>query len=402
MKALILAAGLGKRLKPLTLTKPKPLLKILNKTILEHNLEQLKGWVKEVILVVGYLGEQIEKKIGKNYKGIKIYYLWQKNPTGTGSAALLAKNLLPDQFLILNGDDFYFEEDLKKLTKKFPAILVKKVENPENFGVILIKGKTVSEILEKPKNPPSNLVNVGAYFLPKSIFQFSIKKSVRGEYEFTDFVKKFIQKQKLYLSEAKKWFPITFPWNLFGATNLLMKREKEKREGKIEKNVILKGKIILEKGAQIRSGSYIVGPVYIGKKTVLGPNCFVREGCVIGDNCRIGAGVELKNSIIGENTYISHFSYVGDSIIGENCNVGAGTIFANLRFDERPVKVCLDGKIIDTKRKKLGAIIGDNVKIGVNCSLMPGTLIGPNTILGPHSCVKENVKANERKISYCR
>lgn len=396
MKAIILAAGKGKRVEPLSLTRPKPLIKILDKTILEHNLEQLKGMVKEVILVVGYKGEMIKGKIGQNYKGIKVKYLWQKIQNGTGRAASLAAKFLEKKFLLLNGDDLYWREDIKNLIKKFPAFLVKRVSNPENFGVILEKNKKVIDIIEKPKKPMANLANCGAYFLPKKIFEFKIKKSKRGEYEFTDYIKNFIKKEKINVVYSKYWVPLPYSWNLFDGAEFLLKQKRGKILGKIEKNVQIRGKVIIERGSLIKSGSYLSGPLYIGRNSIVGPNCYLREKTIIGENCKIGQGVEIKNSIIGDRTKISHFSYVGDSILGENCHLGAGVILANLRLDENSVKVNLQGEIIDTKKKKFGAILGDNVKVGVNCSLMSGVLIGPKAILGPHSLVKKNVEAGKK------
>lgn len=396
MKAVILAAGKGTRLRPLTFTRPKPLLEILNISILEHNLSQLNGLVKEVVLIVGYLGEEIYQKIGPKFGNLKIKYLWQKRINGTGTAAKTSYPLLEDKFLLLNGDDLYFKEDLKNLLKKFPAMLCQKIANPQNFGVILAKGKRIIKIEEKPKKAISDLVNTGAYFLPKKIFDFKIKKSKRGEYEFTDYLKLFIEKEKLNLVLAKNWLPIVYPWDLFLANQKIFEREKTRIEGKIEEGVKIFGKVIIEKGSLVRSGTYILGPVFIGKNCLIGPNSFLRENTVIGDNCRIGQGVEIKNSIIGSRTKIAHLSYVGDSILGRECNIGGGTIFANLRLDEKEVKVLINDKLINSSRKKLGAILGDRVKIGVHCSLMPGTTIGPEAFVGPHLIVKGNILSGEK------
>jgi NDP-sugar pyrophosphorylase family protein len=149
--------------------------------------------------------------------------------------------------------------------------------------------------------------------------------------------------------------------------------------GEIEANTTLKGAILIGKGTVIRSGSYIVGPVIIGEDCDIGPNCFIRPSTVIGDKCHIGAGVEIKNSIIMTGSKVPHLSYIGDSIIGESCNLGAGTKIANLRLDKRNITI---GEI-DTKRRKLGAIIGDKVETGINCSINVGTLIGNNSFIGP-------------------
>lgn len=394
MQAVILAAGEGTRVRPLTITRPKPSLKVLGKSILEYNLEALSSLVDEVILVVGYKGREIEKTIGHHFKSLRINYVWQERQLGTAHAAKKAKKLIKDKFLLLNGDDVYSKGDIKECLEKFPSILLGKVKDPSKFGVVETKRNFVKDIIEKPRKPVSDLVNTGLYFLNKSIFDFKIRKSKRGEYEFTDLIKKFIRNKKLYFKVAKGWVPLSFSWNLLDLNEFLLKKAKEKRKGKIEKYCKISGKVIIEKGAEIKSGSYIEGPVYIGCNSKIGPNSYIRPFTCIGDGCRIGQAVEIKNSIIGDGTHIAHLSYVGDSILGENCNLGAGTIIANLRFDSETIKVRVKEKLIDTERKKFGCVFGDNVKTGVHVSIMPGILVGENAIIGPHSLVMKNIEDN--------
>lgn len=391
METIVLAAGRGVRFWPLTTTKPKPLVKILDKTILEHNLDQLAGIAKEAILIVGYKSTMIQEKIGSNYRGIKIKYIFQKNQLGTGDAAILAKPLIKNKFLLLNGDDIYFKEDIKNILKNFPAIGLKKVLNPKNFGVIAEKNGEITDFCEKPENPKSDLVNAGIYFLPKTIFDSKINKSKRGEYEFTDFVKNFIKKEKLNAVIAKRWIPQPFSWSLLAASEYFLEEKKEKRSGKIEKGTQIRGKVIIEKGTVIRSGSYIIGPVYIGRNCLIGPNCFIRGSASIGDNCRIGQAVEIKNSIIGNNTNISHLSYVGDSIIGENCNLGAGTIVANLRHDKKTIKTQIGKELIDTGLSKFGIIMGDGAKTGIGTIFYPGRKMEAGKFTLPGQIVNKDI-----------
>lgn len=394
-QAIILAAGLGLRFRPLTETRPKPLLKVLNKSILEHNLDQLDGVVKEVILVAGYLEDLIKKTLGHQYKSLKIRYIFQKPPLGTANAAQKALPWIKGNFLLLNGDDLYDKEDIKRVLGKYPSILLSHMKNSSNFGVVSCSKDFVKGIVEKPKGAVNNLVNTGLYFLPKSIFQTKIKKSPRGEYEFTDYINEFIKKNKLSFIVAKNWYPLPYPWYLLGANEALLKQSKGTLKGKVEKNCSLSGKIIIEKGAIIKGGSYLQGPIYIGENSEIGPNASLRGPVIIGDNCKVGQAVEVKGSIIGDNSKIAHLSFIGDSIIGENCNLGAGVILSNLRFDRKTIQTTIAGKLIDTKREKFGAILGDNVQIGVNSALMPGVNIGHNTLLGPNSLIKENVEANK-------
>jgi bifunctional UDP-N-acetylglucosamine pyrophosphorylase/glucosamine-1-phosphate N-acetyltransferase len=391
MQAVILAAGKGTRFEPLSLARPKPLFSVMGESILEHNLKEMKGLVDEAIIVFGYKGGMIKEKLKEEFEGIRIRYVLQEEISGTGSGVKLAHPFLKDKFLILNSDDFYFKEDIKKALEKFPCLLAKEHENPSSFGVVLEKDGLVKELVEKPINPASNLVNTGLYFLPKSILEIETEKSERGEYEFTDFIKNFIKQNNLYVVKAKAWFPASYPWDVFEALEHLFNVRKAKNKGKKEKNVVIKGKVVVGSGTLIKSGSYIEGPVYIGENCVIGPNCFLRQMAVIGDNCKIGQAVEVKNSIIGENTSISHLSYVGDSIIGSNCNLGAGTITSNLRHDDDTIKTMVRGQIIDTKRKKFGTIMGDEVKTGIGTFIYPGRKIWPNKTTLPGEKVDKDI-----------
>lgn len=173
-------------------------------------------------------------------------------------------------------------------------------------------------------------------------------------------------------------------WVVLEKSEKALELIKEKNFGTVEPNVMLLGKVFISEGTIIKSGTRIEGPAYIGKNCVIGPNAYLRPGTIIADNCHIGTS-EIKNSIILSETKIPHFSYVGDSIIGRNCNLGAGTKIANLRHDSKSVLVMIDGKKVDSKRRKLGALIFDNVKTGINCSINCGAIIMQGETLLPNS-----------------
>jgi UDP-N-acetylglucosamine diphosphorylase / glucose-1-phosphate thymidylyltransferase / UDP-N-acetylgalactosamine diphosphorylase / glucosamine-1-phosphate N-acetyltransferase / galactosamine-1-phosphate N-acetyltransferase len=156
--------------------------------------------------------------------------------------------------------------------------------------------------------------------------------------------------------------------------------------------VTLKGNVTIGKDSVILAGSYIEGPVSIGSNSKIGPNCYIRPFTTIGDHCHIGNACELKNSIVMDNTNVPHQNYVGDSILGQNCNLGAGTKVANLRLDKNHIVVVLNGKKIDSKRKKLGVIMGDNVQTGINSMLNVGSMIGNNSCIGPGALSKGEIK----------
>lgn len=401
---LLAAGGEGKRMRPLTLTKPKPMLHVCGKPILEWNLEILTKFFENIYIVVGYKKEKIIEYFGDNYKGKKIIYINQEEQCGTGNAVALFENKFKKgKFLVVNGD-LLFSEDLIKNFLIFAenyenSLCLTKVEDPTQFGVVnLNEEHLITDLEEKPKNPKSNLINTGIYVFNEKIFDIlkNLKKSERGEYEVTDAIKILIKNKEIYgyiINEKNKefWIDIGYPWNLLDANEILLKNIKSQIKGEVEEKAIIKNKenVFIGENTKILSGSYIIGPCYIGKNCLIGPNTFIRPYTSIGDNCHIGSFVEIKNSIIMNNSNVPHLSYVGDSIIGENCNLGAGTLIANLRHDNANVKVNINGNKIDSKRRKIGAIIGDNVKTGINTSILPGTVIYPNSRIQSHSMIKE-------------
>lgn len=393
MQAVLLVAGKSTRTYPLTIKKPKPLLKIANVSLIEHNLEQLQDLVTEVIIVVGFKKELIKEKIGTRYGKLKIIYVEQKKQKGTGDAIFSVKSHIKDKFIVLNGDDLYSKTDLKNCLKHDYCVLVKEVGDLSRFGHVIIKNSNVVKIKEKPKGKKKGLANTGVYVFDKNIFSYKLKKSVRGEYEIVDFINYLVKDgKKVNYEKVKDYcYTIIYPWNLLNANEFFLSKIKTNVQGKVEKGATLKGQIIIGKNTLVKAGVYIEGPVIIGENCVIGPNCFIRSGSVIDNNSKIGNGVEIKNSIIGDNTCIGHLSYIGDSVLGDNVNLGAGTITANLRHDDVNIKSPVKKKLVNTGRRKLGAIIGDNVHTGIHTSIYPGRKIWPDKTTLPGEIVKKDV-----------
>jgi len=394
-KAVILAAGWGTRLR--TFGRPKPAIRLSKETLIEHNLRQLSGLVKEAVIVVGYKEEIIKEILGEEFAGIKIKYVNQEKQLGTGHAAKEALSSLDEEFIILNGDDLYLREDIESCLKENPSVLVKEVKDPRGYGQVSVEENKVKEIVEKPPVPVSNLINVGCYHINKDFFREEIEKSERGEYEIIDYLKNYLEKGgKIGYTLAKDWMPVTYPWNILDATEDVLGQSKEKREGMIEEGAFVEGKVIMEEGSTIKKGSIVEGPVYIGKNTVIGPGAYIRGNTAIHDNCFVGRGVEVKNSVIFSGTTIPHYGFVGDSVIGENCNIGTGVVLINFLFGGDTIQVKVKDKIISTGREEMGTVIGNNVKIGPNVSVMPGVTIGDDTTIYPHTLVRENVEKDTK------
>ncbi len=393
-QAVILAAGKSTRCYPLTLTRPKVLLKVANKTLIEHNLEQLNGIFGEVIIIIGYKKEMIKRLIGNKYKKINIKYVEQKQQLGTANALLQTKDLIKNNFVVLYGDDLYFKEDIKQCANEGYALLAAKTTDPKRFGIISLKKGFVEKIIEKSKNTENNLANCGVYFLDTSIFTIikNLTKSERGEYELTDAINEFAKKKSLKVVKAKQWLPNGYSWDLLDSNEFLLKNIKKNTiRGKVEKGATINGAVEIGKGTIVKAGTYIEGPVVIGENSSIGPNSYIRPYTSIGNNCKVGQAVEIKNTIIMDNSKVPHLSYVGDSIIGENVNIGAGTITANLRHDYGIISSMVNSKLKETGRKKFGAVIGDNSKTGIHTTIYPGRKIWPNKATMPGEIIKKDI-----------
>jgi len=410
MKAVVLAAGEGVRLQPITATRPKHLIKVGGKSILEHCLDALKfSGVTEVIIVTHYMGDAIRQFFGDGKKlGLNIAYVEQAEMLGTGNAVSVVEPYVDGDFVLVYGDLLFAPEAVADVVSLYEAekpaavMAVVPVEKPESYGVVeLENARIVKCIVEKPAagESPSNLANAGLYVFSKEIFDKikQTKASIRGEWELTDALSLLIEGGKTVLASkiAKSdWMDIGRPWDLLEANSWALKRMEHKVYGTVENGAHLVGPVTVTETARVRSGAYIEGPSFIGEGSDIGPNCYIRPCTSLGKNVRVGNACEVKNSIVMDGTHVGHLSYVGDSILCERCNLAAGTITANLRLDDGHVKMSVKGKVVDTGRRKLGAILGDEVKTGINALLMPGVKVGPRSWVGANFTVYRDVSAD--------
>ncbi|MBM3292121.1 glucose-1-phosphate thymidylyltransferase [Candidatus Bathyarchaeota archaeon] len=404
MKAVILSAGKGERLEPLTKNRPKPLFPIAGRPLLEWLIKEIgDSGIKEVLLITNYMENEIKNYFGDGSEfKLKLTYLTQKEMKGTADAFRYAENFVGEEdFLGIYGDLYLSQKILTEIVKihhKGEFIITGLQRDPYMYGALKLEGDNVKKIIEKPPQgtAPSNITNAGIYIFPNNIFKY-IKKtelSSREEYEITDSINLMIDSgvnARLHMLNQDEWLDIGYPWVLLEANNHALAKIDTKIEGQIEENVHIQGKVQISKTARIRSGVYIEGPAYIGPESDVGPNSYLRPGTVLTKNVRVGAGCEIKNSIILAGSHIPHLSYVGDSIIGERCNLGAGTIVANLRFDKKNIKMSIKGKRTDTGLRKFGAILGDDVETGVNVSIYPGVKIGNGAWIAPGMTVSKDV-----------
>ncbi|MDO8676901.1 MAG: nucleotidyltransferase family protein [Candidatus Azambacteria bacterium] len=225
MKAIILAAGDGIRMRPLTLKIPKPLLKINGRPILDYIISCLPNEVNELIIVIGYRGEQIKNYCGDEFLGKKINYVWQKEKLGTYHALKLCEPLISknERFFVLYADDLHGKKGIKDCLNHNYALLVERVEDPKKFGVVrLNEDNSIAEIIEKPDKPLSDLVSTGILLLDSKVFEYEADRHPSGEYYLTSAISKMLKNgYKIFAVKSTMWLPIGYPEDIKKAEEIM-------------------------------------------------------------------------------------------------------------------------------------------------------------------------------------
>jgi len=399
-QAVILAAGQSSRFWPLN-NQHKSLVKIMGKPLIWYIIDALnKAKIKEIIIVQGK-EKDIEKEL-KKYRLSGIKYVVQKKPTGSGDAILKTERLIKGQFFALNAERLDIRDYIKPILEKFKKqkskliLLAGKTQTPWFFGILKLKKDKVINLIEKPKpgKEPSNFKIVGIYFLPREFFSY-LKKVPSHPYSLEDALLIYAKEKDIRIVMApQETLALKFSWDLFDSNRFLLNRFLESnisKKAEIAKSAKIEGKVFIGENVRIFENAVIKGPCYIGKDCIIGNNALVREYTNLEDGVLIGANAEVTRSIFQKDVH-THSGFFGDSIFGPNCKIGAGTITANVRLDKGTIKSKIKGEKIDTGLKSFGTIIGQNTKIGIHSSLMPGILIGSNSIIGPNSVVFENIE----------
>ncbi|SHH61414.1 glucose-1-phosphate thymidylyltransferase [Sporanaerobacter acetigenes] len=330
MKTLILCGGTGSRLWPVTLSVQKQLIPIANKPILFYIIDSL---VEVGIVDIGILSNQKEDTFNEALRfyekreKIKYTYIDQDKPIGLANAVVSAKEFIDNEkFIMILGDNMY-KFSLKKFLDKFNSenvncsILLKEVENPSQFGVADVLNGKIVDLVEKPKNPPSNLAITGIYAFDSSIFKAceNIKSSWRGEYEITDAIKWLLDN-----SYNVTYDILEGDWKDLGTPEDILKENMNRLIG-IKENVVgeiissdISGKIILEENSKIIN-SIIRGPVSIGDGVMI-ENSYIGPYTSLGNNVSI-SNCQIENSIILDESNISDIDSIIDSSIVEKGSV---------------------------------------------------------------------------------
>ncbi len=391
MKAIILAAGLGTNLLPLTETRPKPMISICGKPVLEYIVEGLvEAGSREIVMIVGSHAQKIKTYFGRGSGfNANIEYIEQQEQTGIGDALLLAeRHIKPGSQFFLVYSDILFERNIfsqiKETAKfRFPAValtLTNRV-HPDCGKAAINPDSAITHISFKDAG---SFVLAGVFILDSDFLR--ILKEVDGDM-YAAF-NQLVQKRALFGSIFEpEWIDLGYPWNILDANRFLMatyQYAKIARTVQFEGSVTIDGPVQIGENVFIGSGSKINGPCYIGSDSYIGNNVLVRKNTSIGAGSVIGFGVELKNCVLFDRVRVGRLSFIGDSVVGEDVEIGSGIMTVNHPMTGETVKVQINGEEVDSKLLKLGAFIGDQANIGASNTLKPGTII-PAKEFVPHN-----------------
>jgi UDP-N-acetylglucosamine diphosphorylase/glucosamine-1-phosphate N-acetyltransferase len=367
-QAVILTAGEGQRLRPFTVTRPKAMISIADKPILQFIIESLaQNGIRDIILVVGYRKEQVYDYFGSGEQfGVKITYITQAQQLGTAHALMQVKAKVKDEFLVLPGDNLIEAPTIAEFVEVAPAaVLVKRVDDPTRYGVVNIEKGKIKGIIEKPKEAGSNLVNTGIYAFTKDVFNFT-----ENVLDIPDVLNNMLAEGNAIKAVETKgtWLDVVYPWDVISLNNAILQKIEIGLGGTIEDGAIVKGKVMIGEGSVIRAGSCIYGPAVIGRGCDVGPHVCVMPSTSIGDNVVLAAFTQIKNSVIGDDVNLGPGCFISDSVIDKGCVIkGRFTALggpSDVRVNEESPKI------------NVGVIMGEDCKIESNVTAQPGVIVG--------------------------
>ena len=361
MQAVILAAGEGTRLRPLTRTRPKPMLPIGNRPLLEHVLEAGKAaGIDEFVFVVGYKRERIQSHFGDGDDwDVDIEYAVQETQLGTGHALLQAEPHVDDNFVAMNGDRIVEPSAISAVIEERretgrPVMAVTRHQNPENYGVVELDSRSVESIEEKPPvhTVKTDYINAGVYGLGETVFDDLRAADSEGELAITSVLRDYRDALRAIRFDGL-WLDVSYHWDVLPVNSRMLDRGAPERD----------------ETATVHDAATVVGAAALGSDVRVRPGATVLPGTALGDNAEVGSNAVVSNSVVFPDATIGDGAVVRDCVVGENATVGP-----NVTIEGGEADVVVDGAVHSDVR--LGGVVGDNTRLGGGTTVSPGTVIG--------------------------
>jgi len=403
--AVILAGGKGNRFWPFS--GDKSLFTFFGKPLISHSVVQ--RFPKDVMRVVVITNDTNNTILSKIKFPVPSVTVVQPAARGMADALLSAASELQNSALyIMNADDVsstpFFDEVIKLGQKEhtFGVIAGYQASHYLPVGYLVTDGATITGISEKPGegNEPSNYIGMlGHYIADGNMLLEELKQTKSdGDDVYEKALSTLMKRHKFVLYPYDGDFAsLKYPWHVLDVLHVILELLPSHRGKNVEikSNVVIEGNVYIDDDVRIFENTKIVGPCYIGKGTIIGNNNIIRASH-IGARCVTGFNTDITRSYVGDGCWF-HTNYIGDSVLEENVSMGSGAALANLRLDDQTIYSTINGEQVSSYSNKLGSLIGKNVRIGVNTSIMPGVKIGKGTFVGSGMVIDKDIPDE----SYC-
>ncbi len=348
MQAVILAAGEGSRLRPLTRSKPKAMLPVANRPIIEYVIDALlENGIRDIVVVVGYRKEDVIRHLNRLNAPIQVVV--QERQLGTADALRAARPEITEDFLVLPGDNYINAESIARIKREQNAMLVAEHPNPSNFGVVVIRNGLVREIIEKPEDAPTFTVSTGIYSFTPEVFSY-----LRTN-EIPDALAAMIAAgRRIRAIPADDWQDAIYPWDLLKLNSRMLRGITPEISGTVDASVIRRGTVHIGAGTTIGPNTVIYGPVTIGKNCNIGPNCVIMPDVSIGDRVVLEPFTYVADSLMMSDVNIGSHSRIVSAVFGQGCILADHTTtYPSASFIE------VGGRV---QKEEFGAVLGEGVR----------------------------------------
>ncbi|MDS0259783.1 sugar phosphate nucleotidyltransferase [Haloarcula sp. S1CR25-12] len=383
--AVVLAAGEGTRLRPLTRNRPKPMLPAGNRPILEHVFDSLvEAGVEELVVVVGYKRDRVQNHFGPTYRDVPVTYVTQSKQLGSGHALLQAREAVDGAVLVLNGDRLIDAGTVSAVADSFAgtgdaSLAVVERQETSRYGAVEVRDGDIVKLVEKPRDGDYRLINGGVYAFSADIFT-AVEQTPRqaGELALTDTLERIIDRDRVRGVEVDgMWVDATYPWDLLTVAREVLAR------GRVVEAARSDGVWIAD-SARVHREAVLQGPVVVGQDCEVGPDAVIGPDTALGSNVTVGSNAVVQHSVIDADTRIDPGSTLLDTVTGQDVHLGASTVVPAGPADVQVGTTIFEGQ-------QLGAVIADRARARGNVSFTPGSLVGPKATLDVGVTVRGNV-----------
>ena len=375
--AVVLAAGEGTRLRPLTHNRPKPMLPAANRPILEHVFDALvEAGIEELVVVVGYKRDRVQDHFGPTYRGVQLSYVTQTKQLGSGHALRQARTAVDGPLLVMNGDRLVDATTIEAVDAAYAdsgdtSIAVLERQDTSRYGAVEVQDGEITDIVEKPQSDGFRLINGGVYVFDADIFE-AIGETTRhaGELALTDTLERLVASDRVRAVEVEgMWVDATYPWDLLTVAREVLARGRVVESARDEQ-------VWVDTSARVHDEATLQSPVVVGPDCEIGPDAVVGPDVALGRNVTVGANTVVQHSVLDADTRVDPSSTLLHTVTGQDVDLGVNTVVPG-----GPADVQVGTEVFEDQR--LGAVIADRAEALGDVSLVPGPSLAPTLAWPP-------------------